>query len=75
MVFSWPIVAVGYVLMGFGLNPVSSVALTYITDSYTEVSMPFPLSSQTNSCSDRGRFISRRYVHAKHHQHCSSVCF
>src|ERR1700691_459007 len=36
---SWPIVAVGYGLTGFGLNPVSSVALTYITDSYTEVGM------------------------------------
>jgi MFS family permease len=42
---SWPIVAVGYGLTGFGLNPVSSVALTYITDSYTEVSMPLPLNS------------------------------
>ena len=73
--FSWPIVAVGYGPTGFGLNPVSSVALIYITDSYTEVSIPLPLSSQTNYCSDRGGFVGRRYVHAKHHQHCSSVCF
>jgi MFS family permease len=72
---SWPIVAVGYGLTGFSLNPVSSIALTYITDSYTEVSMPLPLLSQTSSCSDRGRFIGRRYVHVKYYQHCSSVCF
>lgn len=34
---AWPIVAVGYALCTFGTAPISSVALTYITDSYTEV--------------------------------------
>ena len=34
---SWPIIAVGYAINNFGLTPISSIALTYITDSYTEV--------------------------------------
>jgi MFS family permease len=76
---SWPIVAVGYGLTGFGLNPVSSVALTYITDSYTEVRIFISNSisslPRANYCLDRGRFVGRRYVHTKYYQHCSSVCF
>jgi hypothetical protein len=36
----WPIVAVGYAICSFGLTPISSIALTYITDSYTEVRIP-----------------------------------
>lgn len=34
---SWVLVAVGYALCNFGTSPISSVALTYLTDSYTEV--------------------------------------
>lgn len=33
----WPIVAVGYGLLTFGTSPISSIALTYITDAYTNV--------------------------------------
>lgn len=35
---SWPIIAVGYAINSFGVSPISSIALTYITDSYTDVS-------------------------------------
>lgn len=34
---SWVLIAVGYALCNFGTSPISSVALTYLTDSYTEV--------------------------------------
>ena len=37
---SWPIVAVGFAINNFGIAPISSIALTYITDSYTEVNSP-----------------------------------
>jgi hypothetical protein len=33
----WPVVAVGYEICSFGLTLVSGVALTYTTDSCTEV--------------------------------------
>ncbi|KAE8440904.1 hypothetical protein EG329_006325 [Mollisiaceae sp. DMI_Dod_QoI] len=33
----WPVIAVGYAICLFGLTPISSIALTYITDSYTEI--------------------------------------
>ena len=33
----WPLLAVGYALCQFGTTPASSIALTYITDSYTEI--------------------------------------
>lgn len=33
----WPIVAFGYGLVAFGITAPSSIALTYITDAYTEV--------------------------------------
>jgi MFS family permease len=40
---SWPIVAVGYAICNFGTAPISTIALTYITDSYTDVySSPLP---------------------------------
>jgi MFS family permease len=40
---SWPIVAVGYAICNFGTAPISTIALTYITDSYTDVySYPLP---------------------------------
>lgn len=34
---SWPIVAVGLGLQGFVMPPVAGVALTYLTDAYTDV--------------------------------------
>lgn len=34
---AWPVIAVGYAVCSFGIAPISSIALTYITDSYTEV--------------------------------------
>jgi len=34
----WPVIAVGYAICNLGITPISSIALTYITDSYTEVS-------------------------------------
>lgn len=36
----WPVLAVGYAICSFGTTPISSIALTYITDSYTEVCIP-----------------------------------
>ncbi|KAJ9293590.1 hypothetical protein DTO271G3_7669 [Paecilomyces variotii] len=33
----WPVLAVGYALCNFGTTPASSIALTYITDAYTEI--------------------------------------
>jgi MFS family permease len=35
----WAVVAVGYAICNFGSAPISSIALTYITDSYTDVSL------------------------------------
>lgn len=35
----WPLIAVGYAICNFGTAPVCSIALTYLTDSYTEVSV------------------------------------
>ncbi|KKY19529.1 putative synaptic vesicle transporter svop [Phaeomoniella chlamydospora] len=37
---SWPILAMGSAICAFGTTPASSISLTYITDSYTEVSSP-----------------------------------
>jgi MFS family permease len=37
--FSWPIIAVGYALLSFGTAPASSIALTYLMDAYTNVSL------------------------------------
>ncbi|KAJ4353922.1 uncharacterized protein N0V89_005653 [Didymosphaeria variabile] len=36
---SWPVVAVGLGLLGFAMPPIASVALTYLTDAYTDVSI------------------------------------
>lgn len=41
---SWPVLAVGYAMCQFGTGPISSIALTYITDCYTEVSVLFLLA-------------------------------
>ena len=35
---SWPVLAVGCGILAFGLSPANSIALTYLTDSYTNVS-------------------------------------
>jgi MFS family permease len=35
---SWPVVAMGSGLMGFAMTPIASVALSYLTDAYTDVS-------------------------------------
>jgi hypothetical protein len=34
----WPIIAVGYGTASLGISPANSIALTYVTDAYTEVS-------------------------------------
>jgi len=34
---SWPVLAVGAAIANFGIAPASSVALTYLTDAYTEI--------------------------------------
>ena len=34
---AWPIVAVGMGMFSFAMPPISSVALTYLTDAYTHV--------------------------------------
>ncbi len=34
---SWAVLAVGYGMLSFGTAPVSSIALTYLTDAYTDV--------------------------------------
>ncbi|KAL5380192.1 hypothetical protein DPSP01_007992 [Paraphaeosphaeria sporulosa] len=34
---SWPVVAVGLGLQGFAMPPIASVALTYLTDAYTDI--------------------------------------
>ena len=36
--WGWPVIAVAYGVSNFGSAPISSIALTYITDSYAEVS-------------------------------------
>ena len=35
----WIVIAVGYAIYGFGMAPVSSAALTYLIDAYTDVSL------------------------------------
>lgn len=34
---SWPVLAIGYGLLSFGCAPASAIALTYLTDAYTDV--------------------------------------
>lgn len=36
---AWPVVAVGIGLIGFAMTPIASVALAYLTDAYTDVSL------------------------------------
>lgn len=36
----WLVLAFGYAILGFGITPASSLSLTYLTDAYTEVSLP-----------------------------------
>lgn len=42
---SWVVVAVGYRIISFGMTPVISISLTYLTDAYTEVSRRFSIKS------------------------------
>lgn len=39
---SWPILAIGSGLLSFGTAPASSIALTYLTDAYTDVRYSCP---------------------------------
>ena len=41
----WPVLAVGYGMMCFGCGPISAIALTYLTDAYTDVSCQHPYHS------------------------------
>lgn len=42
--WSWWVVAVGNAVCQFGVTPISSLALTYVTDSYADVSFLLQLS-------------------------------
>jgi MFS family permease len=39
---AWPVLAVGYGLLSFGCSPASAIALTYLTDAYTDVRYTYP---------------------------------
>jgi MFS family permease len=39
---AWPVLAIGYGIMSFGCAPASAITLTYLTDSYTDVSFVHP---------------------------------
>lgn len=46
---SWPVIAVGLALYNIGVTPIDAVTITYLTDSYKEVSLTYlqPISVRT----------------------------
>lgn len=50
----WPLIAVGYAVCNFGMAPLMSISLTYLTDSYTEVSSPTDISLRLLTGTDCG---------------------
>lgn len=70
---SWPIVAVGLVLYNIGVTPINSIIVTYLTDSYREVSPNMDLLAGTQ-VSDRVTDYRRRPggcdCGPQHFQHC-----
>lgn len=66
----WPIVAVGMGMFSFAMPPMCSVALTYLTDSYTDASAPFFMAEPSTDISiDHRRCCCRSDVHSKRHLH------
>lgn len=63
---AWPIVAVGFAMCNFGVAPICAMALTYITDLYTEVSTHvIPLEINWLICfQDCWRCLNRRHIYA-----------
>lgn len=63
--WSWPVIAVSYAISNFGSAPISSIALTYITDCYTEVGrLCFDHArALLTSCSGCWRSAGRRLIH------------
>lgn len=68
--FHWPIVAIGMGMFSFAMPPMCSVALTYLTDSYTDVSILFLMSQfSTDVIADHCRCCRRGNIHSKRHLH------
>ena len=65
----WTLPAAGIFLLSFGSAIPSAAALTYLTDSYTEVSQSLcPLTSANNSTDCRS-CLCRRHLCPEHHLH------
>jgi MFS family permease len=63
---SWPVVAMGSGLMGFAMTPIASVALSYLTDAYTDVSFSLLLNVDIECAdvwTDYCRLSCWNYVH------------
>lgn len=57
----WPFIAVGLGLYSFGIAPINSIAITYLTDSYKEVLCPFSFLAccdQTGAKADDTRSLA-----------------
>lgn len=74
---SWVAVAMAFGICNFGSAPLQSLALTYITDAYNEVSVTncrYDISKTNSSCADRWRFTCRRYLCKEHAEHNLRLC-
>lgn len=68
----WPVIAVGLALYNVGIAPINSITITYLTDSYQDVSLLFPplqITGQTLTTSDYRRRFGRRNRCAQLFQH------
>ncbi len=70
---AWPIIAVGLALYCIGTSAINSLVITYLTDSYREVSLSVSsVLIRKNAYNEAGywRRIGWRYSHTKCFQHC-----
>ena len=67
---AWPIVAVGMGMFSFAMPPISSVALTYLTDAYTDVRLlPQQQEDSLIRFVDHRRRYRRCNVYSQRHRH------
>jgi hypothetical protein len=67
---AWPIVAVGMGMFSFAMPPMSSVALTYLTDAYTDVRvLPRHRENSLIKSTDHRRRCCRCDIHSQRHRH------
>lgn len=76
--WKWPIIAIGYGMCSFGTAPAGIIAVTYITDAYTEVRTtlhsPIIVKLLTFALVDCGRRHGQRNFHSKPVVDCVPLC-